>query len=89
MPYFQGNAKTGPRQSIYYFSQGGYFRWYGDNLWTFVRRRTTSSSSWRRFPGYPFQEGSSLNAAGINYTSLRLQDTPKRLQSMEGFTPSR
>jgi hypothetical protein len=29
------------------------------------------------------------NAAGINYNSLRLQDTLKRVQSMDGFTLSR
>jgi arylsulfatase len=141
MPYFQGNAKTAPRQAIYYFTQNGelnalrvqdwkihfavqqgniatgvrstpgwpllvnlradpyekgpneadlgYLRWYGDNLWTFVPAQNYIKQFMATIPGYPFQEGSSLNAAGINYTSLRLQDTLKRLQTMEGFAPAR
>jgi arylsulfatase len=67
----------------------GYLRWYGDNLWTFVPAQNFIKQFLATIPGYPFQEGSSLNAAGINYGSLRLQDTLKRLQSMEGFTPAR
>jgi arylsulfatase len=141
MPYFQGNAKTGPRQAIYYFSQNGelnalrvqdwkihfavqvgniatgvrstpgwpllvnlradpyekgpneadlgYLRWYGDNLWAFVPAQNYIKQFMATIPGYPFQEGSSLNAAGINYTTLRLQDTLKRLQTLEGFAPAR
>jgi arylsulfatase len=33
-------------------------------------------------PDYPFQEGSSLNAAGINYNSLKAADALKKLQTL-------
>jgi arylsulfatase len=67
----------------------GYLRWYGDNLWAFVPAQNYIKQFMATIPGYPFQEGSSLNAAGINYTTLRLQDTLKRLQTLEGFAPAR
>ena len=34
-------------------------------------------------PQYPFQEGGSLNAAGINYNSLKAAQAMKRLQEIE------
>jgi len=40
-------------------------------------------------PEYPFQEGSSLSASGINYRSLKAAQALKRLQEIEGITPSR
>jgi arylsulfatase len=67
----------------------GYLRWYGDNLWTFVPAQLKIREFLATLQGYPFQEGSSLNAGGINYTSLRAAEIMKRLQSLEGFTPSR
>ena len=67
----------------------GYLRWYGDNLWTFVPAQNFIKEFLATIPGYPFQEGSSLNAAGINYNTLRLQEAMKRLQSLEGFSPLR
>jgi arylsulfatase len=33
--------------------------------------------------GYPFQSGSSLNAAGINYQALKAAEALKRLQNIE------
>ena len=141
VPYFRGEAKTPPREAIYYFTQNGelnalrvkdwkihfatqigniatgtravpgwpllinlradpyekgpneadlgYLRWYGDNLWAFVPAQNYIKTFVSTIPSYPFQEGSSLNAAGINYTTLKLQDTLKRLQSVEGFAPRR
>lgn len=38
-------------------------------------------------PQYPFQQGSSLNAAGINYNSLQPMQAIKRLKEMESLTP--
>ncbi len=32
---------------------------------------------------YPFQQGSSLNAAGINYQTLMAADALKRLEEIE------
>jgi hypothetical protein len=34
-------------------------------------------------PAYPFQEGSSLNAAGINYQTLKATNALKRLHELE------
>jgi hypothetical protein len=34
-------------------------------------------------PEYPFQQGSSLNAAGINYNSLQALQAMKRLKELE------
>lgn len=38
-------------------------------------------------PEYPFQEGSSLNAANINYTTLKAAAALKRLKELESFSP--
>ena len=40
-------------------------------------------------PQYPFQEGSSLNAAGINYQSLKVAGALKRLEEIESLSPPR
>jgi arylsulfatase A-like enzyme len=137
LPYFKGETKKGPREEIYYFSQGGelnairvqnwkihfatqvgniatgtrstpgwpllvnlradpyekgpneadlgYLRWYGDNLWTFVPAQDYIKKFLSTIPEYPFQEGSSLNAAGINYNSLKAAAAMKRLQEMESI----
>ncbi len=135
LPYFKGEAKAGPRQEIYYFSQGGdlnairvqnwkihfatqvgniatgtraipgwplivnlradpyekapseadmgYLRWYGDNMWTFVPAQTYIKKFLGTIAGYPFQEGGSLNAAGINYQTLKAAAALKRLEGLE------
>jgi glutaredoxin-related protein len=36
-------------------------------------------------PEYPFQQGSSLNAAGINYDSLKAMQAMKRLKELENL----
>jgi arylsulfatase len=135
LPYFKGETKKGPRDEIYYFSQGGelnairvmnwkihfatqvgniatgtrstpgwpllvnlradpyekgpneadlgYLRWYGDNLWTFVPAQGYIKKFLATIPDYPFQEGSSLNAAGINYNTLKAAAALKRLSELE------
>jgi arylsulfatase len=37
-------------------------------------------------PPYPFQEGSSLNAAGINYQTLKNATALKRLEDLESLS---
>ena len=37
-------------------------------------------------PDYPFQEGASLNAAGINYQTLKAAAALKKLQDMESMS---
>jgi arylsulfatase A-like enzyme len=135
LPYFKGEADKGPRDTIYYFGQGGdlnairvkdwkvhfaiqkgniatgtrsvpgwpliinlradpyekapleadlgYLRWYGDNLWLFVPAQMKIKQFLATIPEYPFQQGSSLNAAGINYMSLKAADALKRLKEIE------
>jgi len=41
------------------------------------------------FDQYPYQAGSGLNAAGINYQTLRAAQALKRLQELESMTPPR
>jgi arylsulfatase len=65
----------------------GYLRWYGDNLWTFVPAQLYIKKFLATIPEYPFQQGSSLNAAGINYNSLKAAEALKRLQELETIAP--
>ena len=134
LPYFKGEAMKGPREEIFYFSQGGelnairwndwkvhfaitegniatavrqvpgwpvivnlradpfekaphesgmYIRWYADNIWLFVPVQQKLKEFLTTLPDYPFQQGSSLNAAGINYNSLQAMQAMKRLQELE------
>jgi arylsulfatase len=138
-PYFQGKADKGPREEIYYFSQGGelnavrwndwkvhfaqiegniatgvrtspgwplvinlkadpyekmweesmmYIRWYADNMWLFVPVQAKLQEFLATIPDYPFQEGSSLSAAGINYRSLKAMELLQQLDKA-GFPVSR
>ena len=58
-----------------------YVDWYAKNtMWTFVPIQQKVQEFLASLDGYPFQEGSSLSAAGINYSSLKIQ---KALKSLE------
>lgn len=63
----------------------GYLRWYGDNIWTFVPAQGLIKRFLATLPEYPFQEGSNLNAAGINYNTLKAAGALKRLQELESI----
>ena len=63
-----------------------YIRWYGDNLWLFVPVQNKLKDFVSTIPKYPFQQGSSLNAAGINYQTLKAAEALKRLNDMESIT---
>jgi arylsulfatase len=39
------------------------------------------------FDQFPYQQGSSLNAGGINYAMLRQQDALRRLNELERLSP--
>jgi arylsulfatase len=67
----------------------GYLRWYGDLLWTFVPAQNFIKQFLQTIPDYPFQAGSNLNAAGINYSTLKAAEAMKRLQELETLSPSR
>jgi arylsulfatase A-like enzyme len=61
----------------------GYLRWYADNMWAFVPAQGFIKKFLSTIPDYPFQEGSSLNAAGVSYTTFKAQGALKRLQELE------
>jgi arylsulfatase len=67
----------------------GYLRWYGDNLWTFVPAQNFIKRFLGSLEGYPMQEGSSLNAAAINYSTLKAAAVMKRLKEIESLAPNR
>jgi hypothetical protein len=67
------------------FDSGSYIRWYADNIWLFVPVQAQVKTFLTTIPDFPFQQGSSLNAAGINYQTLRAAETLKRLKEMESL----
>jgi arylsulfatase len=77
------NLRADPYEKGPHEADLGYLRWYADNMWTFVPAQTYIKKFLDTLSGYPFQEGSSLNAAGINYGSLKAMEAMKRLQEME------
>ena len=140
LPYFKGGVEKGPRDTIYYFGQGGelnavrwndwkihfasivgniatgfrqatnwplivnlradpyekmpheaemgYLRWYADNMWLFVPIQEKIKEFLMTIPEYPFQVGATLNAAGINYQTLKAADALKRLEQLETLSPA-
>jgi arylsulfatase len=52
-------------------------------MWTFVPAQAYIKQFLNTIPEYPFQAGSNLNAAGINYGSLQQLQAMERLQSLE------
>jgi len=76
------NLRADPFESASHES-GMYIRWYADNLWLFVPIQAKLKSFLQTIPQYPFQPGSSLNAAGINYQTLKAAEALKRLQELE------
>ncbi|WP_145034014.1 arylsulfatase [Caulifigura coniformis] len=140
MPYFEGKEKKGPRDTVYYFDQGGNLnalRWndwklsfasskgniatgtrevtawamitnlrmdpyergleeggeaikfLAQNMWLLVPIQGKVKEFFADFDQYPYQTGSTLNPAGINYGMLRQQDAMKRLKELETMKPSR
>src|SRR3990172_6833782 len=66
---------------------GMYIRWYADNIWLFVPVQEKLKGFLTTLPEFPFQQGSSLNAAGINYNSLQAMQAMKRLRELESLPP--
>ena len=139
LPFFKGEVEKAPRDSIYYFGQGGelnavrwndwkvhfaivkgniatgerivpnwplihnlradpyemmhehgemgYLRWYVDNMWLFVPIQQKLKEFFVTIPRYPFQEGSSLSAGGINYNSLKAMKAMNMLKELEQRFP--
>jgi arylsulfatase len=55
-------------------------------MWLIIPIQGVIKDFFSDFDKYPYQEGSSLNAAGINYGMLRQQDALKRLKDVERMT---
>jgi arylsulfatase len=77
------NLRADPYEEMMFEGEMGYLRWYADNMWIFVPIQGVLKEFLATIPDYPFQEGSSLNAAGINYQSLKQAAAMKRLQELE------
>ena len=76
------NLRADPYEKAPYES-GMYIRWYADNIWLFVTVQQKLKDFLGTLPEFPFQEGSSLNAANINYTTLKAAAALKRLKELE------
>ena len=94
----QGNIATGTRQVPGWptiinlradpferapHESGMYIRWYADNMWMFVPVQQKLKEFFVDFEEYPYQAGSSLNAAGIGYQTIKMAEALKRLGQLE------
>jgi arylsulfatase len=77
------NLRADPYEKAPHEAELGYLRWYADNMWTFVPAQGYIKSFLETIPDYPFQAGSNLNAAGIDYGTLQRQQALNRLQELE------
>ncbi|MFC0218099.1 arylsulfatase [Pseudochelatococcus lubricantis] len=68
---------------------GGATEFLARNMWLLVPIQGKIKEFFTDFDKFPYQEGSSLNAGGINYGMLRQQAALKRLQDVERLTPAR
>ena len=76
------NLRADPYEQMPFHS-AMYLRWYADNIWLFVPVQQKLKGFLSTISQYPFQEGSSLNAANINYMTLKAMGALKRLQELE------
>ena len=63
-----------------------YIRWMGDNMWLFVPIGGQVKKFFSTIPGYPFQEGASMNPSNLNYQTLKAAEAMKRLQELESLS---
>jgi arylsulfatase len=77
------NLRADPYEKGPHEAEMGYLRWYADNMWTFVPAQGYIKNFLSTIPDYPFQKGSSLNAAGLNYGTLERLEAMQRLQELE------
>jgi arylsulfatase A-like enzyme len=66
---------------------GGAIEFLARNMWLIVPVQGKIKEFFSDFAQYPYQEGSSLNASGINYGLLRQEAALKRLNELERLTP--
>jgi arylsulfatase A-like enzyme len=77
------NLRADPYEKMWKEGSMGYWRWYVDNMWTFVPAQGYIKNFLSTVPEYPFQKGSSLTASGIGYKTFEDMDALKRLQQLE------
>jgi arylsulfatase len=77
------NLRADPYEKAPHEAEMGYLRWYADNMWIFVPVQGVIKDFLGTLTGFPFQEGSSLNAAGINYGTLKAAAAMERLGQLE------
>ena len=75
------NLRADPFERAQYDS-GAWEVFAADQLWIFTPLQVVVSDFLLTIPEYPFQTGSSLTAAGINYDLFRRADAMERLQGM-------
>jgi arylsulfatase len=68
---------------------GGALEFLAQNMWLLVPIQGKIKDFFGDFDQFPYQEGSSLNASGINYGLLRQQAALKRLNEVERLMPAR
>ncbi|MCC9608942.1 arylsulfatase [Blastopirellula sp. JC732] len=66
---------------------GQYLDWYARQMWLLVPIQQQIKNFFADFNDFPYQTGSSLNAAGINYGLLQKDDALKRLKDLESIKP--
>ena len=66
---------------------GGAIKFLAQNMWLIVPVQGKVKEFFADFDKFPYQEGSSLNAAGINYGLLRQQAALQRLNNIERMKP--
>ena len=76
------HLKADPYEEMHEEGEMGYLRWYGDDTWLFVPIQGKLAEFFKTIPDYPFQEGSSLSAGGINYNSLEAMKALKMLEEL-------
>jgi arylsulfatase len=81
------HLRADPYEEMWEEGEMGYLRWYGDNMWLFVPVQAKLGEFFKTIPGYPFQEGSTLSAGGINYNSLKAMKAMKMLEELEQRMP--
>jgi arylsulfatase A-like enzyme len=79
------NLRADPYEKAMFEAEMGYLRWYADNMWIFVPIQVVIKDFLSTIPDYPFQKGSSLSAAGINYGLFEKMEAMGRLQELESI----
>ena len=82
------NLKADPYEEMDHESSM-YIRWYADNMWLFVPIQQKVAGFLKTLEGFPFQQGESLSASGINYRSLKAMRVLKELTDKSILSPPR